>query len=129
MSDPVDQVIDSLGGWRGALLTRVRALIKDTIPNVVEEVKWRKPTNPLGVPTWSKDGIICTGESYKDKVKLTFMKGSSLSDPHRVFNASLTGARRAVDFRENEPINEEALRELFDEAAAVNSSGSNQRST
>ena len=123
MSDAVDAKIESLGGWRGTLLTRIRRLIKDAVPNIIEEVKWRKPTNPLGVPTWSHDGIICTGESYKDKIKLTFPKGSSLDDPHGVFNASLTGVRRAVDIRENEPVNEAALQQLVREAAAINAAG------
>ena len=81
MSDPVDVKIASLGDWRGELLTRIRRLIREAVPDVVEEVKWRKPTNPLGVPTWSHAGIICTGESYGDKVKLTFPQGSSLSGP------------------------------------------------
>ncbi len=124
MSGAVDAKIESLGDWRGTLLTRIRQLIKEAVPDVVEEVKWRKPTSPLGVPTWSRAGIICTGESYKDKVKLTFAKGSFLRDPHGVFNASLTGVRRAVDIRKGEELDEAALQDLVREAAAINSAGS-----
>ena len=89
-----------------------------------EDVKWRKPTNPLGVATWSRAGIICTGESYKDKVKLTFAKGSSLSDPAGLFNASLTGVRRELDIREGDKVNEAALKRLFQEAATLNAADS-----
>lgn len=120
MSDAVDAKIASLADWRGALLTRIRRIIKEAVPDVIEEVKWRKPTNPLGVPTWSHAGIICTGESYKDKIKLTFAKGSSLSDPAGLFNASLTGVRRALDIREGDSVNETALKKLFQEAATLN---------
>lgn len=120
MSDPVDAKIESLGDWRGALLTRIRQLIKTAVPDVIEEVKWRKPTNPLGVPTWSHAGILCTGESYKDKVKLTFPKGSVLRDPCGLFNASPNGVRRAIDIHENEELNEIALQDLIREAAAAN---------
>ena len=123
MSDDVDVKIASLGDWRGALLTRIRRLIREAVPDVVEEVKWRKPTNPLGVPTWSHHGIICTGESYKDKVKPTLAKGSSLRDPSGLFNASLTGIRRALDIREEDHLDEAALKALFREAAAVNAAG------
>lgn len=123
MSDDVDVKIASLGDWRGALLTRIRRLIREAVPDVVEEVKWRKPTNPLGVPSWSHHGIICTGESYRDKVKLTFAKGSSLRDSSRLFNAGLTGVRRALDIREHEDLDEAALLELFKEAAALNAAG------
>jgi hypothetical protein len=123
MSDAVDTKIASLGDWRGALLTRIRCLIKEAVPNVIEEVKWRKPTNPLGVPTWSHAGIICTGESYKDKIKLTFAKGSSLTDPSGLFNASLNGVRRALDIHEGDKIDETALKKLFQEAATHNAAG------
>jgi hypothetical protein len=122
MSDPIDAKIASLGDWRGALLTRIRKLIKEAVPDVLEEVKWRKPTNPLGVPTWSSNGIICTGESYKDKVKLTFPKGSSLSDPHDVLNAG-AGVRRAVDIGEHDELDSRALQELVRQAAALNAAG------
>ena len=120
MSNAVDTKIESLGDWRGALLTRIRRLIKEAVPEAVEEVKWRKPSNPLGVPTWSHAGIICTGESYRDKVKLTFPHGSALNDPQRLFNASLTGVRRAIDIHENEALDEAALKNLVQEAAAIN---------
>ncbi|MEH3046619.1 DUF1801 domain-containing protein [Sphingomonas adhaesiva] len=123
MSDDDNAKIASLGDWRGALLTRIRRLVRDAVPDVIEEVKWRKPTNPLGVPTWSHHGIICTGESYKDKVKLTFAKGSALTDPSNLFNASLTGVRRALDIREHDELDEAALKALFQEAAALNAAG------
>jgi hypothetical protein len=103
------------------MLAKLRTLILDAVPNVVEEVKWRKPSNPSGVPVWSKDGIICTGETYKDKVKLTFDKGASLDDPKGLFNSSLDGnARRAVDFGEGAPIDDAGLKALFRAAAAFN---------
>lgn len=120
MIDPVDAKIASLNDWRGALLTRIRRLMKDAVPGLVEEIKWRKPSNPLGVPTWSHAGIICTGESYKDKVKLTFPKGSALNDPHGLFNASMTGVRRALDIHDGDELNETALQDLVREAAAMN---------
>ncbi len=123
MPDDVAIKIASLGDWRGVLLARIRRLIKEAVPEVIEEVKWRKPSNPLGVPTWSHGGILCTGESYKDKVKLTFAKGSALSDPSGLFNASLTGVRRAIDIGEHDELDEAALKELFREAAARNASG------
>lgn len=120
-SQDIDAKIASLRDWRGALLTRLRKLIHDADPDVVEEVKWRKASNPLGVPTWSHAGIICTGESYKDKVKLTFAKGASLNDPQGLFNSSLTGGtRRAIDIGESEEINEEAFKALIREAVAEN---------
>ena len=120
-SQDIDAKIASLRDWRGALLTRLRKLIHDADPDVVEEVKWRKASNPLGVPTWSHAGIICTGESYKDKVKLTFAKGASLNDPKGLFNSSLTGGtRRAIDIGESEEINEEAFKALIREAVAEN---------
>ena len=119
----IDTIIDDLGGWRGETLSRVRKLIKDALPDVVEETKWAKKTNPLGVPTWSSDGIICTGESYKDKVKLTFAKGASLDDPAGLFNSSLEGnVRRAIDIHEGDEPDGEALKALFGEAARFNAS-------
>ena len=110
--------------WRGRMLARVRALIKQTNPDIVEEVKWRKPSNGMaGVPVWSHDGIICTGETYKNVVKLTFAKGASLKDPSRLFNSSLEGnTRRAIDIRENEEIDEDALKALVRSAVALNRS-------
>jgi hypothetical protein len=123
-SQDIDAKIASLRDWRGALLTRLRKLIHDADPDVVEEVKWRKASNPLGVPTWSHAGIICTGENYKDKVKLTFAKGASLNDPRRLFNSSLTGGtRRAIDIGEADEINEEAFKALIREAVAENLAG------
>ena len=123
-SQDIDAKIASLGDWRAPLLTRLRKLIRDADPDVVEEVKWRKASNPLGVPTWSHAGIFCTGESYKDKVKLTFARGASLEDPKRLFNSSLTGGtRRAIDIGEGDDINEEAFKALIREAIAVNLAG------
>jgi hypothetical protein len=119
----VDERIAALDGdWRGETLSRMRQLIKEADPDVVEEVKWVKATNP-GVPTWSHDGIICTGESYKTAVKLTFAKGASLADPKKLFNASLEGnTRRAIDFREGDTIDEEAFKALVRAAVALNAS-------
>jgi len=117
----VDAKIASLSDWRGKLLSRIRALIKEADPNVTEDAKWRKASNPLGVPTWSDGGIICTGETYKDKVKLTFARGASLEDPKRLFNSSLDGGtRRAIDFHQGEAIDEAALKALIREAVAAN---------
>ena len=107
--------------WRAQTLARVRALIEDADPGVVEEAKWRKVTRPEGVPTWSHNGIICTGETYKDKVKLTFAKGAALSDPAKLFNAGLDGGtRRAIDIGEGEAINETAFKALVRAAVALN---------
>jgi hypothetical protein len=123
-SELIDANISELGDWRAETLARVRNLINQAGPGVVEEVKWRKPSNPLGVPTWSHDGIICTGETYKDKVKLTFAKGASLEDPAGLFNSSLEGnTRRAIDIREGDTIDEEAFKALIRSAAALNAMG------
>jgi hypothetical protein len=123
-SPDVDAKIASLTDWRGKLLSRIRDVMHEADPEVVEEVKWRKASNPLGVPTWSHSGIICTGETYKDKVKLTFARGAALNDPSRLFNSSLDGGtRRAIDFREGEQIDEEALKALIREAVTLNVSG------
>lgn len=120
-SQLIDEQIAKLSDWRGETLARVRALIKEADPDVVEEVKWRKPSNMLGVPVWEHDGIICTGETYKDKVKLTFARGASLDDPSGIFNSSLEGGtRRAIDFHEGDKIDEEALKALIRAAAALN---------
>lgn len=120
-SELVDERIQSLGDWRGEMLGRLRALIKEVDPEVVEEVKWIKPSNPLGVPVWEHDGIICTGETYKDKVKLTFARGAALNDPSGIFNASLEGGtRRAIDFHEGEKIDGKALKALVRAAVALN---------
>jgi hypothetical protein len=119
----IDAKIKALGDWRGETLARVRKLIKEADPDVVEEVKWRKPSNPAGVPVWSHDGIICTGETYKDKVKLTFAKGAALLDPSGLFNSSLEGnVRRAIDFHEGDKIDEKALKALIRAAVALNTS-------
>ena len=113
-----------LSDWRGEMLARIRRLIEEAHPDVVEEVKWRKPSNPAGVPVWSHDGIICTGETYKDKVKLTFAKGASLADSTGLFNASLDGgARRAIDLREGDKIDAMAFQALIRAAVALNVSG------
>jgi len=110
-----------VGDWRGEMLARLRALIKDADPEVVEEVKWRKPSNPSGVPVWEHDGILCTGETYKDKVKLTFARGASLADPSGLFNSGLDGGtRRAIDFHESDAIDDEALKALFRAAVEAN---------
>jgi hypothetical protein len=107
--------------WRGATLARVRGLIREADPAAVEEVKWRKPSNPAGVPCWSHGGLICTGETYKDKVKLTFARGAALDDPARLFNASLdAGTRRAIDLREGDAIDEAAFKSLIRAAVALN---------
>jgi hypothetical protein len=119
-SKRIDERIEELGGWRGETLARMRQLIKDADPDVVEEWKWVKPTNP-GVPVWSHNGGICTGEAYKSVVKLTFFKGASLDDPSGLFNSSLEGkVRRAIDIREHEPIEEDAFRTLIRAAVALN---------
>lgn len=120
-SEGIDRVIAELGDWRGERLGEIRGLINEAVPDVVEEIKWRKPSNPLGVPTWSSDGIICTGEAYKGKVKLTFAKGASLDDPAGVFNASLdAGTRRAIDIQEDDELDEAAFKNLVQDAAELN---------
>jgi hypothetical protein len=118
----IDTRIKKLSDWRGETLARVRKLIKEADPDVVEEVKWRKPSNSmLGVPVWEHDGIICTGETYKAVVKLTFAKGASLEDPSHLFNSSLEGnTRRAIDFYEGAKIDEKALEALIRAAVALN---------
>jgi hypothetical protein len=116
-SQLIDERIEQLGDWRGEMLGRLRALVKEADPAVVEEWKWR------GVPTWYHDGIVCTGETYKEVVKMTFAKGASLADPSGLFNSSLEGnTRRAIDFREGEEIDEKALKALVREAVALNES-------
>jgi len=120
-SAEIDAKIASLGDWRGATLVRIRRLIKEADPDVVEEVKWRKPSNPMGVPTWSHAGILCTGETYKDKIKLTFARGASLEDPKGLFNSSLTGGtRRAIDIPEGAEVDEAAFKALINAAVAEN---------
>src|SRR3954466_11343146 len=128
MSEQIDNRIAELGDWRGETLSRMRGLIKEADPEVVEEWKWVKATTP-GTPVWSHDGIICTGESYKQVVKLTFAKGASLKDPARLFNSSLDGnVRRAIDIHEGDEVDESAFKALVRQAVAVNSSGKPKRS-
>ena len=116
-SQLIDARIEDLGDWRGEMLARLRKLVKQALPDVVEEWKWR------GVPTWYRDGMICTGETYKNAVKMTFAKGAALEDPSNLFNSSLEGnARRAIDFHEGEEIDEDALKSLLRAAAALNQS-------
>jgi hypothetical protein len=120
-SELIDAKIKDLGNWRGEMISRIRGLTKQAVPEVIEEIKWRKTSNPLGVPVWSHEGIILTGETYEDKVKLTFAKGASLEDPARLFNSSLEGkARRAIDLREGDRIDEEAFKALVRAAADLN---------
>ena len=128
-SQLIDARIKALGDWRGEMLARVRRLIKQADPDVVEEVKWRKPSNAmLGVPVWEHDGIICTGETYKAVVKVTFAKGASLEDPSGLFNSSLEGnTRRAIDFREGDRIDGKALKALIRAAVALNTSRAGRR--
>jgi hypothetical protein len=122
-SAKIDNRIEELGDWRGETLSAVRRVIRSADPGIVEEWKWAKATNP-GTPVWSRDGIICTGETYKNVVKLTFMKGASLDDPAKLFNSSLEGkTRRAIDISEGERIDEDALRALVREAVDLNASG------
>lgn len=119
----IDLKIGKLTDWRGETLSRIRALIKQADPEVTEEVKWIKPSNPLGVPVWEHAGIICTGETYKDKVKLTFAKGASLDDPSGLFNSSLDGGtRRAIDIHEGDKIDEKAFKALIRAAVELNTS-------
>ena len=123
-SEQIDARIEELDDWRGETLARVRDLIRQADPEVVEDLKWRKPSNPAGVPVWSHDGMICTGEVYKDKVKLTFAEGASLDDPAGLFNASLEGnTRRAIDFHEGDEIDEAAFKALIGAAVTLNESG------
>jgi hypothetical protein len=122
-SKRIDELLSELGDWRGETLGKVRAIIKEANPGIVEEWKWAKATNP-GVPVWSHNGDICTGESYKSVVKLTFFKGAALEDPAGLFNSSLEGkVRRAIDIKENGKTNKGALKKLIREAVALNLKG------
>ena len=122
-SERIDERIAELGDWRGETLSRMRKLVKQADPDVIEEVKWVKKTSP-GTPTWSHDGIICTGEPYKSVVKLTFAKGASLKDPAKLFNSSLEGnTRRAIDIHEGEKVDAAAFKALIRAAVALNTSG------
>lgn len=115
----IDQSIKELDDWRSKTLAKVRKLIKEADPKIVEELKWKKPTNPEGVPVWSRNGGICTGETYKDHVKLTFFRGASLEDPLHLFNQPGT-VRRAIDIQEGDSINETAFKNLIRAAVALN---------
>jgi hypothetical protein len=128
-SQLIDARIKQMSDWRGETLARVRRLVKEADPEVVEELKWRKPSNSMsGVPVWSHAGIICTGETYKNAVKLTFAKGAALADPTGLFNSSLEGnTRRAIDFHEGDKIDEKALKALIRAAVALNTSDSKTR--
>lgn len=121
-SKEIDQRIQAMDDWRGETLGRLRRLIKEADPELVEEIKWRKPSNGMtGVPVWSRDGIVCTGETYKDKVKLTFARGAAVDDPKGLFNASLDGGtRRAIDFFEGDTIDQRAFKALVRAAVALN---------
>ncbi|WP_447760863.1 DUF1801 domain-containing protein [Sphingopyxis panaciterrae] len=122
-ADLIDARIAKLADWRGEALARMRALIKAAEPEVVEAVKWRKPSNPMGVPVWEYSGILCTGETYKDKVKLTFANGAALDDPAGLFNSSLDGnTRRAIDIFEGDVVDEKAFKALVKGAVALNAS-------
>ncbi|HST25775.1 MAG TPA: DUF1801 domain-containing protein [Gaiellaceae bacterium] len=123
-SKQIDAKIKELGDWRGELLARLRDLVHEADPDVVEEWKWAKATSP-GVPVWSHDGIICTGETYKSVVKMTFARGASLDDPSSLFNSSLEGnVRRAIDFREGDKVDDQALKNLVRAAVALNTAKS-----
>ena len=120
-SSLVDQRLQSIGGWRAETLAQMRRLIHEADPEITEDCKWSKPTNPMGVPVWSHAGIVCTGEAYKQTVKLTFMRGAALADPQQLFNASLEGnTRRAIDIREGELPDAEAFKALVRAAVAEN---------
>ncbi len=126
----IDKTIAELGDWRGETLSRMRKLIKEADRDVVEEVKWVKPSNPGGVPTWSHDGIICTGETYKSAVKLTFANGASLEDPAKLFNSSLGGnTRRAIDIHEGEKVDARAFKALVRAAVDFNTASAKAKST
>ena len=123
----IDEKIKELGDWRGKTLSQIRALIKQADPEVVEELKWRKPSNPAGVPVWNHDGIICTGETYVNHVRLTFAKGASLKDPSGLFNSSLEGnVRRAIDIHQGDTVDEAALKDLIRAAVGLNLKGQNK---
>lgn len=121
VEERITRILDEIDDWRGPTLARLRALIREAVPDVVEELKWVKPSNPNGVPTWSSDGILCTGEVYKDKVKLTFAHGAELDDPDGLFNAGLGGGtRRAIDVLEGDELDADAFKALVRRAAERN---------
>jgi len=122
----IDQKIKELGDWRGAMLAKVRTIIHEADPEIIEEWKWAKPKSP-GTPVWSRGGIVCTGEMYKNVVKMTFAKGAALKDPKRLFNSSLDGnVRRAIDIHEGDKIDEAALKNLIRAAVALNLKGKSE---
>ncbi len=122
-SQEIDAIVEGSDGWRGRMLSRLRALIRKADPGIVEEVKWKRPSNPMGVPVWSRDGIVCFGNVLKGAVRLTFPKGASVDDPKRMFNTRLdSNAVRAIDFREGDPVDEAALKALILRAGKLNSS-------
>ncbi len=127
-SAKITRRIEDLGDWRSETLAHIRQLIHEADPGIVEECKWVKPSNPSGVPIWSHDGIVCTGESYKQVVKLTFARGASIEDPKKLFNSSLEGnMRRAIDLREGDGIDEAAFKQLIRAAVAANQAARAQR--
>lgn len=127
-SQEIDARIKALADWRGKTLSRLRTLIKKADPNVVEEVKWKKPSNPMGVPVWSHDGIVCVGEALKNAVRLTFPKGASIRDPKHLFNARLdSGSVRAIDFREDDAVDEAPLKALIHDAVRLNTMKAQKR--
>lgn len=129
-SRQIDAKIKALGGWRGARLSQLRALVKKSDPGMIEQVKWKKPSNPMGVPVWSHDGIICIGEALKNAVRLTFPKGALLKDPKHLFNARLDSSSvRAIDFGEVDPVNDAALKALVLEAVRLNAENVRSRQT
>lgn len=129
-SAAIDERIEQLGDWRGKMLAKVRAIIHAADPEIVEEVKWVKPSSGTGTPVFSHGGIVCTGETYKNAVKLTFAKGASLADPAGLFNSSLEGnVRRAIDLHEGEKVNEKALKDLIRAAVALNLESRSKRSS
>src|SRR5437588_12818287 len=127
-SQEIDAIVAGLDDWRGQTLARLRATIRKASPTLVEEVKWKKPSNPAGVPVWSRDGIVCVGEALKNAVRLTFPKGALLADPKKLFNARLDGnSNRAIDFHEGEKVDGAALAALILEAVRVNESKAGER--
>jgi len=121
-SQQIDAIIQMYGGWKGALLSKMRQVIRQTDPNILEEIKWKMPSLPEGRPVWSYNGILCIAEVFKNDIKLTFFKGAFLDDPHKLFNARLNSRTdRAIEFREGDEVNETALRELILEAIKMNS--------
>ena len=127
-SQEIDAIVAGLDDWRGQTLSQLRATIRKASPTLVEEVKWKKPSNPAGVPVWSRDGIVCVGEALKSAVRLTFPKGALLADPKKLFNARLDGnSNRAIDFHEGEKVDGAALAALILEAVRVNESKAGER--